>query len=538
MTFPRGHLILALFGVAVSGCLGLAAWQMAGRVPYKWDLFIWSESPFLTDMLKIDAGQPVYTSPEQVNSFVYSPGLEYITYALLRPINRHLDIRYCRVVSIGFAVLASLAFARCSALLARESARQPQGRWFYPLSAAIFFLIIYHNFTSDVPHPDNLHICHLAVTMTLTFGAIRRPSAGRMALAVLFASSAVLLKQTAATSAVGVSVALVAFAPRKLGAASWLFPLAAAASLAALVGLWSIGRAKFYTFDVLSSHGIQKDRIPDLLRYLFEDYRSLPLGLSLAAILSGFRSRDQVLKKFLAAHLLIGLFEAAPAVLAFLKPMGNWNNLAVIEAWAAVPFVPLLLSLLRAETIEEDGRVGSGPVDGFARMTTVVLAFGLVYCYIPTKDRPQQAHYDYSRKIERSIAQDLKAGRRVLVAHGTEFLIRNRSRQIPLDRSNSFLELTVAGKGNLTGTEKRFREHYYDRIYLNSVWYPPELHLIMLANYREVARIPAPVDRSSTLQWGPHLIKYGFQNIHRETPVYEPRESPPVAAGASGAIGR
>ena len=259
MTFPRRHLILALFGVAVSGCLGMAAWQMAGRVPYRWDLYIWSESPFLTDMLKIDAGQPVYTSPEQVNSFVYSPGLEYITYALLKPINRHLDIRFCRVVSIGFAVLASLAFAICSALLAREASRRSPGRWLYPLSAAIFFLIIYHNFTSDVPHPDNLHICHLAVTMMLTFEAIRRPWDTRMAWRCSSPPWRSWSSRPRRPRASACPSRRSTFAPRKLRTASWLVPLAAAASLAALSVLWSIGRAKFYTFDVLSSHGIQKD---------------------------------------------------------------------------------------------------------------------------------------------------------------------------------------------------------------------------------------------------------------------------------------
>ena len=532
MSFPKKYFVVVLFGVAVSGCLGLAARQLAKRIPYKWDMCIWSESPFLTNMLKIDAGQPVYTSPEQVNSFVYSPGLEYLTYAILKPINRHLDIRYCRMVSVGFAVLASLAFMRCSVLLAGESLPREPGRWFPPLSAAIFFLVIYHNFTSDVPHPDNLHICHLAVTLMLTFEAIRRPSARRAAIAVLFASAAVLVKQTAAPSSVGVTLALVAFAPRRLRAASWLVPLAAVASMAALACLWSMGQARFYTFEVLSSHGIQTERIPQLLHFLFEEYRLLPVLLFAIALFSGLRSQNPTLKKLLVAHLLIGLFEAAPAMLAFLKPMGNWNNLAVIEAWATVPFVPFLLSLLRNDAAEEGGEIGSRPLDLFARLAVITLSFCLIYCYMPTKDTPQQVHYDYIRKIDRMVGRDLRAGKRVLVAHGTAFQLRNQSRQIPLDRSNSFLELKVAGKTGQTGTERRLREKYYDRIYLNSIWYSPRVNATLPENYREVARIPAPIDRFTTQVLDPHLIKYGFQRLHIETPVYEPKEAAPIAAGA------
>ena len=308
MSFARKYLVVALFGIAVFGCLGLAIQQLANRIPYKWDLYIWSESPFLTNMLKIDAGQSIYSSPEQVNSFVYSPGLEYVTYALLKPIGRQLDIRYCRVVSIGFVVLAALAFMRCSVMLAREVFSGARSRWFPPLSAALFFLVIYHNCTSDVTHPDNMHICHLAVTLMLTFEAIRRPSPRRAATAVLFASLAVLVKQTAAFSVVGVAVALVAFAPRRLRTASWLVPLAAVGSMAALVCLWSMGEAKFYTFDVLSSHGIQKERISKLLYYLFEEYRLLPLLLFVIALSCGFRSRNRTLKQLLLAHFMIGIF--------------------------------------------------------------------------------------------------------------------------------------------------------------------------------------------------------------------------------------
>ena len=84
----------------------------------------------------------------------------------------------------------------------------------------------------------------------------------------------------------------------------------------------------------------------------------------------------------------------------------------MIEAWAAVPFVPLLFLLLGDDAAEGSKTLGSMSINSFAGAATTVLAFGLVYCYIPIKDRPQQAHYDYSRRIERMVARDLKAGER------------------------------------------------------------------------------------------------------------------------------
>jgi hypothetical protein len=534
----RRHALVALFALAVLGSLAMAAYQLAHRIPYAWDLFIWSESPFLTNILKIDAGLPVFTSPEQVNSFVYSPGLEYLTYALLKPIGRHLDIRYCRAVSVGFAALAALALMRCSILLRRQGLPGTQTPWFAPLSAALFFLVIYHNFTSDVPHPDNLYICHFAVTLMLTFEAILRPSLGRSALAVVFAGLAVLVKQTAAFSVIGVVTALVMVAPRRVRATSWLVPLGVVTAMAALACLWSMGQARFYTFEVLSSHGILKSRISWLIIDIFKDYRLVLFLLYGVALYCGLRSNNRTIKQLLLAHFTIGLFATTPAILAFLKPMGNWNNLTVIEVWAAVAFIPFVFTLLRTEAFETIGYAGSEPLDGFVRATIVVLAFCLVYFYIPPKDIPRQSHYEYCRKIEASVKQDLEAGKRVLVAHGTSFQLRNQSRQIPLDRSNSYLELYEAGKTGLTGTERRVRERYYDKIYLNSLWFSPNLDEIIRENYREVARIPAPVDRFTTSVPTPYLIKYGFQRLHRETPVYEARELPPVASGRSPSIKR
>src|SRR3546814_7800720 len=55
------------------------------RVPFPCDVYNWAESPFMTNMLKLAPGQPLYGPPGELNSFVYSPGLPYLAYALLAP---------------------------------------------------------------------------------------------------------------------------------------------------------------------------------------------------------------------------------------------------------------------------------------------------------------------------------------------------------------------------------------------------------------------------------------------------------------------
>jgi hypothetical protein len=87
------------------------AYLVARRVVFPWDLYLWSESPFMTNMMKISAGESAFDPPADANSYVYAPGLEYLSFALLRPVSLQLDVRACRVVSI----LAGLAATGLSA---------------------------------------------------------------------------------------------------------------------------------------------------------------------------------------------------------------------------------------------------------------------------------------------------------------------------------------------------------------------------------------------------------------------------------------
>src|SRR6267154_4215920 len=87
--------------------VGISVIETALRIRFPWDLYIWAESPFMTDMIKLDHHLPVFTAPADGNSFVYSPGLEYITFALLKPFGLELDIRFCRLVSVLISVLAA-----------------------------------------------------------------------------------------------------------------------------------------------------------------------------------------------------------------------------------------------------------------------------------------------------------------------------------------------------------------------------------------------------------------------------------------------
>ena len=96
--------------------------ELALRIGFPCDLYLWSESPFMTDMMKLSNHLPLYTDPHDVNSFVYSPGLEYLIYALLAPFGLLLDVRFCRIVNIA------VGFAECGVGPCPDN---PTGYWLF-----------------------------------------------------------------------------------------------------------------------------------------------------------------------------------------------------------------------------------------------------------------------------------------------------------------------------------------------------------------------------------------------------------------------
>ncbi len=502
-----------LFSVMVFSLVVLAAQQLAARIRFPWDMFIWAESPFLTNMLKLDHGKPIYGDPADANSFVYSPGLEYLTYVILKPFGRHLDIRYCRGVVVGLAVLASVIFAWCSRAIAEALTPESGNRGFIPVASGLFFLVIYYNFTSDIPHPDNLHILHSAVTLLLTLVAVRRESIRWAVGAILFAGVGVFAKQVACLTPIGVALALGLTLRKGLKPALALVGLSGMSALGFLTLLWMPKWSKFYTYDVLASHGVALERIPEIASFfLGPRIRLLPLLLLLPALGATLFARRGEARRMIVAYAVLAVFAVAPMFLAFLKPMGAWNNFGIIGAWVVVPVVPWLFSTLYELRGLDPCREGR-----FASWTIVVMAFAMVLALMPIKVKPSWQHYRFCWTVEKHIGMDLRAGKRVLVPHGMMFLLRNHETSIPLDRANSCLELEVAGKINRTGTKSRIESGYYDKIYLNCQpkpsWYGDETQAAMDRDYRFVETIWAPKE----LVW-----EQGFQyNLMRDTYVFE-----------------
>jgi len=454
------------------------------RAIFPWDILVWAESPFMTNMLKLGQGLSVYSPPEQANSFVYTPGLEYITYTLLSPFGLETDIRYCRLIT----VLIGLSAAWVSAISAYRLAllADPQKKLNPVTSIPAFFLlftlIIFRNFVADIPHPDNLYILHFSLCFLLTLRALQEKSMSRAILAILFASIGIWTKQLAGGAIFGVGAALLMsnwnrrqlITLTAIATVSWL----ASVSMVLLPDL-----TRFYTIELLSKHAVEWGKITGLLwdDLLLTPHRALLFAAAAWALLKVWWP-NQALRPYLILWATLGVADVLPAYSAYLKAVGLSNNLIIIDLW-----VSLLLAPVMSGFMLQNPRPGSSLL-----AKSIWPAYGvlLALSMAPEKMAPDEDYWRYATTLQNAVTADVEAGRSVLVDHGAMFLIKAGNYDVPLDRSNSYGELRTGNQQHLAGTQQRISGQYYDRIYLTTGWYGEPTNTLIKTAYRRVYQIP------------------------------------------------
>jgi hypothetical protein len=501
--------------------------QAAARISFPWDVYLWSESPFLTNLLKLDHHLPIFGPPADANSFVYAPGLEYICYAILKPFGLELDIRFCRIISVAFGVLA----AACGAWLAGKAARPADhrvSRTEFFVGLGVILLVSSRSMTWDICHPDNLHAFHALSLFCLCFAALETKRYSLAVASLIWAGAGVFTKQTEAVSILGPALIFARYNP--WGWKRWFLAVISGAIVLAisLYLLWRPQYGRFYTFQVLSHHQVYIGKL--LLIYM--DFIFADRGLLLyLAIIAGIHlwTASEKSRRYVTCWLCLGIFCVLPNVAAFVKENGTTNNLIPFEIWAVMLVWPFFLNLVdTARQPEPD----AGKIPGLPSMPVAlsVLFVLLLLLLFPLRGIPRPEHYQYCQTIENLVRKDREAGLKVLVSHGTEYLIRAGITNVPLDRCNSVLELDDAGMASAVDTGSRLRAHYYDRIYLvRGVWYGEKIYSDLRRNYA-LANV---VQMAPTFSSNPFtVLTYGFQaTLMEDCQVLVP--IPAAAAGHS-----
>jgi hypothetical protein len=494
------HLLVALTAVTALFVIALVA-VVAQRVAFPYDYLIWSESPFLTNMLKLHNGAPIYGPLSDANSFVYAPGLEYLCQAILGPFGLALDVRACRIVNVAVGALAAITAALIMTRLtaAMTSATRPRGM--AVLLAGLAILVLFKSFTADVCHPDNLHALHLMVSIALTQRALSRGDSRAALSAALWSGAGVIVKQTAALTTLGVVGCLVLLGARHFSARSRGLMALAGLGSAALSCSWLLlmhEHGAFWLYRVLRAHPVELSRLDQLFgQDISAPHRLVLYAALVPCTIAGLASKNEARRTFTQLWLATGVVGALPALAAYLKHLGLWNNLVVIDLWAMLLVVPTLIAVAQRHDLEHRHGLCAA-----ALLSVIVLGS------YPIKRPPSADHLRYGRAIEASLREDFARGDTVLVGHGTAALIRAGYRDVPRDRSNTLLELVAARRRTPKDTLERLSSGHYARIYASWPLFPGDADAIMRREYYTERDVPAPAfdDPSIATGCSPNVV--------------------------------
>ena len=476
--------------------VGLLVVETALRIRFPWDLFAWSESPFLTNLMKLDAHQPIYTAPADGNSFVYAPGLEYICYAILKPFGLELDIRFDRLVSTLLGIFAAGFGALAVTRLARSVVSVACSKLYFIATWGIIWLVLSKNFMADINHPDNLHALHAALIFWLSLVAVETGRFGVAALAMLVAGAGIFTKQTEMISLLGPLAAFAIY--NRWGWARWfLLGLIGAGTLALCAWvLWRDENARFWTRDLLLQH--QKMYLTKsywLLTDLFSMDRGPLVFLGMVALPCLWSAGSEA-RRYLVCWGCIGFFSALPNVSAYLKTMGIWNDIVILEIWLILivrPFFGMMLDSLPRLVGGGNGAARTGWDQQLLPYAVCGLMVLFIALLLPIKAPPRASDVAFGQALDAAVRADVQAGRKVLLTHSTEPLIHAGVTEVPLDRANSVLELVAGEAGSMSAMKSRIESHYYDRIYLlMGKWYHADISNCIAQNYQVDSSIPSP----------------------------------------------
>lgn len=458
--------------------------EEAVRVAFPWDLRMFSESTLLTNMVKLTAGQTVYTDPADANSFIYAPGLEAITFGVLRPLGLQLDIRACRVVCVllgaGAALLAGIITTRFASGLA--GTRTSRAALVVASSAAA--LLVFKSFTSDTCHPDNLYCLHAMALIALTQAAIVSGSFRHALLAMALAGLGFAAKQTACLGLIGAAGALLYFHGKTWGIVrSALLGVVGLGCLGATAYLSLRGWGRFWEISVLSRQSVEMHRVYELARHYTGVPHRLFIALALpASMLYIAMQKSPVLRRLFVAWLAVGVTEVLPALVSYFKVGGWWNNLTIVDLWSAIPTVAVLW--------HAQGAAREAESIGRRAMTGGALAV-LLLTLMPFRTLPTPRQYEYGRTLEASIAKDVALGKHVLVSHGASASIRAGVKDVLFDRASSIAELGCAE--GMAATRARLLDGYYSKVYLmgsEAPGYCPEVQSAIDAHFHVTENLP------------------------------------------------
>jgi hypothetical protein len=493
-----GALGLALVAAAVVVLSGVYLFWASSAMLLRADTLIWSEGPFVADILKFRIGYPLYTAPANLESFFYPPGTQLLTYALATLGGHGTSIPAYRVVQVCYAAVAAL-LATATTMRVLSMSRPGRAAELSPWWGAVLAPLMFHCATNALTNPfaHALHNDALSVLVSALAYYLLAEYAATRKVAVLVALALVpavgfYVKQSLVVWAGLVTGYLVVFdQPRSLKRAA-IYAVAAfglsyagyalaRAAWGADFQYWVIEDLKHHPFSVLRS-----------VQHALDAWVYFAAGLVGGLILIG-RDWRRVAGLWVVAMLLLAQEAYTSGIAWMLNHMGPGSVLAGIWFAAALAAAWPRGGAERPLTVLPWARAG------LAAVLTLFCLSGFGMVRIPVPALPPDIER-YVGAIEGEFrGMDAK---RVLLDAGSWVYLPDKI--VMKDRSAAVGDLGYSGLGDFSGMQQRIRDRYYQRILVRSLNTPdfgydhylwPKkssgTRALLLANYREVRRIKA-----------------------------------------------
>jgi hypothetical protein len=497
------------------------AWQSARRVVFPWDTFATPESAFMTNMLRLSLGEPLFGDPAHANNGNYVPTAEIVAFVLLRPLGLENSPPACRIVCIAMGIAAALL----AAIAARAALRKCgcNARGFAPLAAATVVLLLACNCLFDTCAPDNFVALYVCLVFALLARAVLDGNVAYGAAAAFASAFAPCAAQLLAPLPVTVVLAL-GLAATPAGARfdrtqRWVFfffaffPslvvwLSIAASYGAWWSLWNLyfeeathwGRAYTLAIDILGHPA-----------------RAILVALAPACAFLALLGPAS-LRSYLWCWL--ALAPAGVASLAsYLRATGSWHELTLLDCWLSTLVLPVLWCVVPWNT-RRAGWTAAPRARRSAEWGAAAAWALLLMTTFPAKIAPSASQYELCRAIEVRLRADARDGVSVLLPFGTAIWTRAGMPGLPLDRMTHLSKLFAAGGQANHATLVRLRGRYYKKVYLFVAWYDRVYIDAIRQNFQEQDWIPG--DRVIT---GGDELSVGSQGLlHEPVAIMERRQ--------------
>jgi hypothetical protein len=424
---------------------------------FRADTLIWAESPFVNDIIKFRTGNgPLYGAPSDLDSFWYTPGSPFLTWALASVVGMGESIPAYRVIQVLFVVAAVVLGVRSATLIRRLRGGARQA---LPWSIA-WFLLLFLAATNTLTNPFN-HLLHndalgllvcAACFLVIVEYAVR-PRAMLLAAMVLLPAAGFLVKQSLAIWCALFGAWLLVFArPFRF----WRAVLVGAGGLALVIALYAGGIGlwgedfRYWIIEGLGKHTVSP------LRSI--EHAIAGWAFWVAGIWGGW-----VLLRGDRAPVLLGLWMVWATLFAIetytsgiawmMNHMGPGSFLGIVWLCAALPEV------WPAAQRADGGRALGWLRAGFVTAIALFALSGFGAIRVPVASLPRDADR-YATSIEREF--DGRPPESVLLDHGSWPYLHDGI--VQKDRSAAAGEAGFTGVASFGEFLKRVRMHHYDRI--------------------------------------------------------------------------